>query len=88
MITPLKVLAWALMLIGLAGTLLPFLPGTVLIWVGAALYAWTTGFAVLNGGLLLGLAIISGVAYGLGHLASALGARELGASRWGMAGAA
>jgi len=80
-------LAWAMMIIGLVGTVLPGLPGTVLIWLGVALYAWVTGFGMVNRWLLLGLAVIVAVAHGLGHLASALGARGMGASRWGMIGA-
>lgn len=81
------ILAWILMLVGLAGTLLPVLPGTALIWLGAALYAWTTDFARVGGWLLLGLAAIAAAAYGLGYLTSAVGARGTGASRWGMGGA-
>ncbi len=87
MTTLLVALAWAMMFIGLAGTVLPVLPGTALIWLGAALYAWATDFALVNGWLLLGLAVIALAAYGLSHLAGALGARGLGASRWGMLGA-
>ncbi|MCS7220677.1 MAG: DUF456 family protein [Anaerolineae bacterium] len=87
MTTALIVLAWILMLAGLVGTLVPVLPGTALIWLGAAVYGWATGFAQVNGWLLLGLAAIALITHGLSYLTSALGARGLGASRWGMGGA-
>jgi len=48
MTTALVVLAWTLMLAGLAGTLLPVMPGTALIWPGAALYGWATGFTAVG----------------------------------------
>jgi uncharacterized protein YqgC (DUF456 family) len=88
MTTALVILAWIFMLVGLVGTLLPVLPGTVLIWLGAALYGWATGFVAVDGWLLLGMAAIAAVAYGLSYLTGILGARRMGASRWGMIGAA
>ncbi len=81
------ILAWLLMLTGLLGTLLPVLPGTLLIWTGALLYAWATNFQQVDGWLLLLLAILAGATVLAGYVSSAIGARTLGASRRGVAGA-
>jgi len=72
---------------GLAGAVLPFLPGPLLILVGAAVYAAATAFTVVGSGRLVILAVLTVVAYVLAHVASALGARRYGASRWAMIGA-
>ena len=39
------ILCVALILLGLAGTVLPVLPGTVLVWGGIVLGAWIDDFA-------------------------------------------
>jgi hypothetical protein len=44
-ITSLWVLCAALIVLGLAGTILPLLPGTVLVWGGILLGAWIDDFA-------------------------------------------
>ena len=41
-------LALIAMLVGLAGTVLPALPGIGLIWIAAAIYAFAEGFATLT----------------------------------------
>ncbi len=81
------ILAWLLMALGLLGTLLPVLPGTLLIWIGALLYAWATNFQQVDGWLLLVLAILTGATVLAGYVSSAIGARTLGASLRGVAGA-
>ncbi len=72
---------------GLAGAVLPFLPGPLLILVGAFVYAAATGFTVVATGRLVILGVLMVFAYVLGHFASALGARRYGASRWAVIGA-
>jgi len=44
----------ALMLIGLIGSVLPFIPGSPLILLGAFIYAWYTDFLVVTWGTLVG----------------------------------
>jgi uncharacterized protein YqgC (DUF456 family) len=44
----------ALMLIGLIGSVLPFIPGSLLILLGAFIYAWYTDFLVVTWGTLVG----------------------------------
>lgn len=76
-----------LMLIGLMGSFLPFIPGSPLILLGAFIYAWHTHFLVVTWGtlaILLFLAILSQI---LEYFSSLLGAKKFGASRWGLIGA-
>lgn len=75
------------MLLGLAGSVLPMLPGSPLIFAGALLYAWQTQFAAVGWADLAVLGALALAGQGLDYLASALGAKKYGASRWGMAGA-
>jgi uncharacterized protein YqgC (DUF456 family) len=76
-----------LMVIGLMGSVLPIIPGAPLILLGAFIYAWHSDFLAVTWGtlaLLLALAVLSQI---LEHLATLLGAKRFGASRWGMIGA-
>lgn len=77
-----------LVLAGLAGTVLPLLPGHVLILAGMVLAAWAEGFVHVGWWTLGLLAALTGLAYGIDFLAGAAGARRFGATGWSMAGAA
>lgn len=81
------VLTTLLMLTGLAGTLLPVVPGAALILLGAVVYAAATGFDPVGPGRLLILAALAGSAYVLDYAAGALGARRFGGSGWAVGGA-
>ncbi|MBV8719076.1 MAG: DUF456 domain-containing protein [Chloroflexi bacterium] len=82
------VLAVLLMLSGLIGSLLPFVPGLPLILAGVYLYALATGLAAGVGlGQLVIYTLVGGVAIIASSLASPLGARAAGGSRAGMIGA-
>jgi uncharacterized protein YqgC (DUF456 family) len=72
---------------GLAGSVLPFLPGPLLIFVGALVYAFATDWTPIGAGRLLVLAALAALAYVLGHVASALGAKRFGGSWWAVVGA-
>ena len=76
-----------LLLVGLAGAILPFLPGAPLIFVAALVYALATDFQPIDG---MRLAILGGLgllAQVLESVAGALGARGFGGSGWAVAGA-
>jgi uncharacterized protein YqgC (DUF456 family) len=73
--------------IGVAGTVLPVLPGTLLILAAAALYARLTGWQALSGGDLLFLALLAILAYAADFALGARGARRYGAGRAGIIGA-
>jgi len=80
-------LAAVLVCIGIAGSVLPALPGVPLVFAGLALAAWAGDFARVSGvtvailGLLMVLSLIVDFA------ASALGARRVGATKLAVAGA-
>lgn len=80
-------LSVGLMVVGLIGTMVPFVPGTALIFAGAVMHRLLLGpdQSLSWGwiGLLLGLLVLSQV---LDLISGALGAKWFGASRWGAIG--
>jgi hypothetical protein len=80
-------LAVGLVLTGIVGTVLPGLPGAVLVFAGLALAAWIDGFARVGLGTLAGLVALTLAAYALDFVATAVGARRFGTSWWGVLGA-
>jgi len=89
MIAPLLwALAAALVLVGLAGTILPALPGPILVFAGLWLAAWADGFARVGWPTLVLLGVLTAAAYLVDLAAAALGVRRFGASKRAAAGAA
>ena len=82
------ILGAVLVLVGLAGVILPALPGTILIFAGLLLAAWADGFARVGTATLVAIGVIAAASYLVEFGAAALGAKHLGASRRAMAGAA
>jgi len=80
-------IAIVLVLLGLAGILLPVIPGLPLVFLGMLVAAWAGGFEQVGGWTLLVLAVLTLVSIGVDLLASAAGARRVGASRLAVAGA-
>jgi uncharacterized protein len=78
----------ALVAVGLAGIVLPALPGTVLIFAGLLLAAWTDGFARVGVGTLVLIGVLGAVSYTIDFVAASVGAQRVGASRRAMIGAA
>jgi len=81
-------IAIAMIVIGIAGTVLPALPGTTLIFGGIALAAWIDGFARISVWSVLVLGVLAAIAFAVDYLAAVLGARRAGASRTAVLGAA
>lgn len=79
------VLTSILMLVGLIGTVLPILPGTILIFAGALLYALIEGFQAVGWPTLVVLGILAAVATTADLWASSIGAKIGGASGWSVA---
>lgn len=77
----------ALFVIGLAGTILPTLPGNILIFAGALVYGIFTEFEEVTLWVLAALAGISIGAQVLDYVAGAYGAKRFGASKYGIWGA-
>lgn len=77
-----------LTLAGLAGLLLPLLPGAPLLFLGLLLGAWAEDFRYVGLWTLLILAALAALTYLVEFAASALGVKRYGGSRLAMAGAA
>src|ERR1051325_64134 len=75
------ILAALLVCVGIAGIILPALPGTILIFAGLMLAAWADGFMRVGPITLVVIGLIGAATYGIDFLAAALGAQRLGASR-------
>jgi uncharacterized protein YqgC (DUF456 family) len=82
------VVAVLLVGVGLAGVVLPALPGTLLIFAGLLIAAWADGFTRVGPWTLGLIGLIGAASYGVDFVAAALGAKRLGASRRAVAGAA
>lgn len=83
----LTTLAVVLGLAGLAGAVVPVLPGPPMVFLGLWLGAWVGGYDRVGGLVVLVLAGIMLVAVILDFVASALGARRVGASPLAVGGA-
>jgi uncharacterized protein len=82
----LYVIGAALILTGLAGAVVPALPGIPLIFAGIWLVAWMDQYRHLGPWWLGGIALVGAVGVVIDLIAGALGAKRVGASRravWG-----
>jgi len=86
-ITLLWILCAALILLGLAGTVLPMLPGTVLVWAGIVLGAWIDDFTRVGMTTVVAVSVLAVLAWGLDYVAGLMGARRAGASKLALLGA-
>lgn len=82
------VLAAVLILVGLAGTLLPALPGIPLVYAGMFLAAWADHFQHIGRVTLVVLGALCLLALAIDFMASLMGAKRVGASGWALFGAA
>ncbi len=69
-----------MMLIGLAGTLFPILPGIVLMWVGTIAYGFSFGFDALGIGVTIVISLFTVLALVLGVVLPKQAAAGAGAS--------
>jgi uncharacterized protein YqgC (DUF456 family) len=82
------VLAVALIAIGVAGTVLPALPGIVFVYGGIVLAAWIDDFTRISVTILVVLAVLAVIGFAIDYVAATVSARRAGASRLGLIGAA
>lgn len=87
-VTLLWILCVVLILVGLAGTVLPMLPGTAFILAGIFVGAWIDDFAHVGTGTLLLVSALAVLAWVLDYVSGLLGAKKAGASRLALVGAA
>ena len=78
----------ALIIIGVAGTVLPALPGTALVLAGAVLGAWIDDFTRVGWMVLAVLTVLAVISWVLDYVAGLLGAKRAGASKLAIVGAA
>ncbi len=81
-------LSVALILLGLAGTVLPALPGTAFVLGGIVLGAWIDDFTRVGTTTLVVVGVLAVLAWVLDYVAGLLGAKRAGASRQALVGAA
>lgn len=75
------------MALGLAGTVVPGIPGVLLVFGAAALYGIVSDFKAFSPLWLLPMGAIAATATAIDFIAAPAVARRFGASKWGLIGA-
>lgn len=88
MTTALWVLSVAMILTGIAGTVLPVLPGAALVFAGVLLAAWIDDFTRISGWTVAVVGLLALAAWAADFVSGLLGAKKAGASRLAVIGAA
>jgi uncharacterized protein YqgC (DUF456 family) len=81
------ILAFALIAVGLVGTVMPALPGPPMVLLGILLAAWIDRFAKISGLVCAIISVLALAAIAIDWIAGAMGARRVGASKWAVIGA-
>jgi uncharacterized protein YqgC (DUF456 family) len=81
-------LAVLLVAVGVIGTVVPALPGPILVFAGLLVAAWADGFAKVGIFTLIVLGLLTVVAYVVDLALTVAGVQRLGATKWAVAGAA
>ena len=81
------VMSVLLIVLGLAGTVLPALPGPALVLAGIVVGAWIDDFTRVGAVTVAVVAVLAALAWLLDYLAGLMGARRAGASRQALIGA-
>jgi len=82
------VIAILLVVIGLVGVVVPAVPGTILIFSGLLLAAWSDGFVRVGVPTMVLLGVLTVVTYFVDIAMMALGMKRFGTTKRAMAGAA
>ena len=80
--------AAVLIVVGIAGTVLPALPGVPVVFAGMWLAAWVDDYSLISIGAVVLLGILAGLSVVLDFLAGLLGARRVAATKRALLGAA
>ncbi len=81
------ILAAVLIVVGLLGAILPALPGLPLVFGGMLLAAWVDDFQRISVWVLVALGVLMLLSFAIDLMATAMGAKKVGASRMAVAGA-
>ena len=82
------VVAVLMIVVGVIGTVLPAIPGAVLVFGGIVLAAWIDGFTRISGWTIGLAAVLTVLAFATDYVAAVLGAKKAGASKLAIVGAA
>lgn len=74
-------------IIGVAGIVLPVIPGLPIVWAGVLFYGIVTDFAEITPTIVIITGVLAAAGVLLEFVANALGAKIYGASWWGVTGA-
>ena len=85
--TLLYLAATALVIIGLLGTVMPVIPGTLLVFAGLFLAAYADGFARVGTVALVIIGVLAALAFVADFVSTLLGAKRVGASPQALVGA-
>jgi uncharacterized protein YqgC (DUF456 family) len=88
MATLLWILAIAMIVVGVIGTVLPALPGVILVFGGIVLAAWIDDFTRISAWTIGALAVLTLLGIAADYVAAAMGAKRAGASMLAIVGAA
>ncbi len=80
------VVAAILIIVGIAGAILPALPGVPLVFVGMWLAAWAGDYSLIGAGTLILLGVLAAIAVIVDFVAGLLGAKRVaatGTALWG-----
>ena len=80
--------ALVLMAVGLAGTILPAIPGATLVFAGIGLAAWADDFTRIPIWVVVIAGLLAALTWVVDFAAAAMGAKRVGASAWAVVGAA
>jgi len=82
------IVAILLIVVGVAGVVLPALPGAVLVFAGIALAAWIDDFNRVSGWTVGVTGVLMVIAWASDYVAGLMGAKKVGASKQAIIGAA
>lgn len=74
-------IAVAFILLGIAGIIVPILPGTILVWLTVLVYAWATSFATLTPTIFVLITLVALVTGSANLWLPLLGAQRSGAAK-------
>ncbi len=83
----LYILGFVALAVGILGVVLPVIPGSILLVIGAVLVAWADGFVRVGWGTVILSGVIAALIWGVDLAAAALGAHVAKASKWAVVGA-
>lgn len=82
------VVAVVLIAVGIAGVVLPALPGIAFVYGGIVLGAWIGHFEQVHSGTVIALGVVAAIGIAIDYAATTIAAQKAGASKLGLIGAA